>query len=633
MKKEEVIKAIECRGPGEVPALYNWVADETLRKYGESLRRFLLNFPDDLVLLGYGSVSFPTESEECFVDEWGCRWEKAAVGWRCQPALKNWNELDSYLSKIPDSRAPNRFGKNASYKTAWVFGETFIKHPFEEVRQEEIIKESKQNFEQTWTASARLIPKNTSIEIKGTGKSHPVKEMIQKSREILLNMGFNEVENKTILSDTDVYKEYGPEAPVILDRAFYLSKLPRPDIGLGKERIAKIQEIIGKFDVNVLQGILRSYKKGEIEGDDFVEEMVTKLRIDAQQATDIISKVFSEFKNLTPETTNQTLRSHMSATWYHTLAALQNKSSYPLALFSVGPRYRNEQREDKGHLRVHNSASIVIMDPNMSLEAGRKITREILKRYGFKDVKFETKKATSKYYAKDQEQEVFAKHKGEWFEIADIGMYSVISLANFGIKHPVFNAGFGIERLVMVLQGNKDIRQLVYPQFYLSEYSDEEIAKAISYINEPKTERGKRIAEAIERTAREYRNEIAPCEFIAYEDDELLVKIVEREEGKRLIGPAGFNEIYVDGGIFANTKIKGKSSGINFMKAIAKKVAYKIEKERKSFTLKRKIVKSLSNLNLMVPKSINLFIKSHNQKIDVYGPVFVEIKVEYKSRG
>jgi len=496
---------------------------------------------------------------------------------------------------------------------------------------EKIIKGSKKNFERTWIETSKQLPRDTSIELPKEGRYHPFRETVQKCREALYNLGFSEIENKTILPDTDVYKQYGPESPVILDRAFYLAKLPRPEVGLSKERIAKTEKIIGKFDSKKLQELLRSYKKGEIEGDDFIEEFVITLKIKTEQATEILDKVFSEFKNLKPEPTEQTLRSHMSATWYHTLSALQDKRSYPIALFSVGPRYRNEQKEDKGHLRVHHSASIAIMDPEMSLEAGREITKKILKKYGFEDVKYETKKATSKYYANKQEEEVFAKHRGKWLEIGDIGMYSVISLANFGIKYPVFNAGFGIERLAMVLQDYKDIRELAYPQFGRGEFSDEEIAKSISYINEPKTEKGKKIAKAIEETARKYKDEVAPCKFTAYEDNKFVIKIVEKEDGKKLVGPAALNEIYVeDSNIRADTKIKGESSGISFIKAIAYDVAFKIEQKKESFTSKTKIVKSLSNINLQVPTIVNEFITSNNKKIDIYGPVFLEIIITYK---
>ena len=496
---------------------------------------------------------------------------------------------------------------------------------------EEIIEKSKKDFEKTWFNSAKLIPKDTHIEIKGKGESHPVRDMIQKSREILLGLGFDEVENKSILPNTDVYREYGPEAPIILDRAFYLAKLPRPDVGLSKERIAQIEKIIGKFNPEALQEILRSYKKGEIESDDFVEELVKRSRIKTEQATEILDKVFAEFKKLKPQPTNQTLRSHMSATWYHTLAALQDKSNTPLALFSVGPRYRNEQREDKGHLRVHHSASIVVMDSNMSLEAVRRIFEEILKKYGFEDVKFETKKATSKYYAKGQEQEVFAKHRGKWFEIADIGMYSVISLANFGIKYPVFNAGFGVERLVMVLQDYDDIRELVYPQFGISEYSDEEIARSITYIHEPQTEKGKKIAESIKKIATKYKNETAPCEFIAYEDDQILVKIIEREKGKKLIGPAGFNEIYVkDGNIYTNTQPQETYTGIDHMRSIAYGISHKIEEDilrNKDYSIyKIKMARSLPDINLKIPENLQDHLTGEHKKIIVGGPIFITVE-------
>ena len=82
----------------------------------------------------------------------------------------------------------------------------------------------------------------------------------------------------------------------------------------------------------------------------------------------------------------------MTATWYNTLAAIQDTEKHPIMLFSIGPRYRNEQKEDSGHLRVHHSASIVILDENMSLEAGREITKKIFRKLGFKDIKFVVKK-------------------------------------------------------------------------------------------------------------------------------------------------------------------------------------------------------------------------------------------------
>ncbi|RLC65657.1 MAG: O-phosphoserine--tRNA ligase [Chloroflexi bacterium] len=493
----------------------------------------------------------------------------------------------------------------------------------------EIKSWAKSNFTDAWIATAKLIPSSTEISLTTEGRPHLVRELIQKSRQILLNLGFDEVENLTILADSDVVKQYGPEARVILDRAFYLAELPRPDIGLSARKIAQLKKIAEEIDIEKLQIIFRNYKKGEIEADNLIEELIAGLGITDCQATELLDKVFPEMRKLRPVPSDKTLRSHMTATWFHTLAALQNKTSFPAALFAVGPRYRNEQREDARHLRVHHSASIVIMDPAMSLDAGRTITKNIIQQYGFSDIKFETKTATSKYYAPGQEQEVFINHKGTWLEIADIGMYSPVALANFDIKYPVFNAGFGIERLGMLIYEIDDVRRLAYPQFSVTEYSDEEIAKSITYIASPKTARGQKIARAIEETARRHKDEIAPCEFLAWRDRSIEVKIVEKEAGKRLIGPAGFNEICVaNGTIYSDIVPSGVHTGINYIHAIAMGAAAAIESSHNNLTYQVKGIRHLSDLNLQIPESVRQHIEGQQKKIGIGGAVFVTIETK-----
>jgi O-phosphoseryl-tRNA synthetase len=493
----------------------------------------------------------------------------------------------------------------------------------------EIKSRAKDSFTDAWMATAKLIPTGTQISLPSKGKSHVVRELVQRSRQILLDLGFDEVENLTMLPDSDVVKQYGPEARVILDRAFYLAELPRADIGLSSKKIAQLKEIAEEINIEKLQTILRNYKKGEIEADNLVEELIGGLGISDYQATQILDKVFPEMRALKPVSSSNTLRSHMTATWFHSLAALQDKASFPVALFSVGPRYRNEQREDAQHLRFHHSASVVVMDPEMSLDAGREITRGIMRQYGFSEIRFETKVATSKYYAPGQEQEVFIEHKGAWLEIADIGMYSPVALANFDIRYPVFNAGFGIERLGMLIYEIDDVRKLAYPQFSVIEYSDEEIAKSITYVASPGTARGQQIAKAIEETARIHKDEVAPCEFVAWKDEFIDVRVVEREAGKRLIGPAGFNEIcVVDGSIYSDVVPSGVHTGINYMRAIAMGAAGAIEDGSDSFTYQVKGTKHLSDLNLQIPQVVREHIEGHQKKIKVGGAVFVTIEAQ-----
>lgn len=492
-----------------------------------------------------------------------------------------------------------------------------------------IREQAAQNFSAAWVATADLLPRETKIDVGGRGRPHPVREMVEKSRQILLDLGFDEVENPTILPESDVSKQYGPEARIILDRAFYLAALPRPEIGVSAQKVAQVRSISEAVDMEELQKILREYKRGDIEADDLVEHLVERLEIGDREATDLLDGVFPELRSLKPVASDLTLRSHMTATWFHTLAAVQSRAAFPVALFSVGPRYRNEQREDARHLRVHHSASVVIMDSEMSLEAGRDITERILERYGFGDVKFVTKSATSKYYASGQEQEVFARCGGEWVEVADIGMYSPIALANFGIKYPVFNAGMGIERLTMIVQEADDVRKIAYPQFAVTEFKDEDIARSVMYTHGPQTSKGKRIARAIEQTARRHRDEVAPCEFIAWRDGNLEVKVVEEEAGQKLIGPAGFNEVCVsDGSIYGDVRPSGVHTGVNYMRGMAMQAAGMIENldEGEQLTYQVKVARHLSDVNLDVPDIVRRHIERQQKKIAVKGAVFLTVR-------
>ncbi len=501
---------------------------------------------------------------------------------------------------------------------------------------EEIKKSAKTDFEKTWTESSRLLPHDTEINMKNKrGQEHPFRKMVAELRKTLLEAGFDETENLTILPEEDIYKQYGPEAAVILDRVFYLAKLPRPDIGLSKEKTAQVGKIIGEFPIEKLKEILRLYKKGEIESDNLVEELMKRLNLKDEQAIAVID-LFSEFKKLKPVPTNLTLRSHMTATWYHTLSALQEKKEFPIALFSVGTRYRNEQKEDAGHLRVHNSASLVVMDPNMNLEAGRKIVKEIVNKMGFKNMKFIKKRATSKYYAADSEEEVFVEHNGKMIEIGDIGMYSLISLANFNIQYPVFNAGFGVERLAMIMENYNDVRELMFPQFYeRQEFSDADIANSIFIVNKPKTETGKKIAEAIYEVSKENKDKIAPVEVVAWEGEingkRLKIKIIEVEEGKKLIAGAGFNKIITkDGNIEGVIKGEGIDTKMDYMTGIANDIAFRVENEDNSFVYKIKMARSLADINLGIPEEVRNFIKKQHKRIDIRGPVFLTAEAEMR---
>ncbi|RMF91532.1 MAG: O-phosphoserine--tRNA ligase [Methanobacteriota archaeon] len=510
---------------------------------------------------------------------------------------------------------------------------------------------AKKDFERTWNETkdlAMVSQKKGKSEKAEKGKPHVIYETLSRLREAYLNMGFEEVINPLFIEDTEVHKQFGPEAVTVLDRVYYLGGLPRPDIGISEKKLEELKRINAGVDKSSLERVLRLYKKGEISGDDLTSELASVLNTDDTTALKALDSVFPEFKELKPLSSNMTLRSHMTSGWFLTLEALYGRESLPVRLFSIDRCFRREQKEDRGHLRTYYSASSVVMGEDVSLQDGEEIAKELLSGFGFRDFRFAPDEKRSKYYAPDTQTEVFGLSPGgEWVEIATFGMYSPVALSRYGIEHPVLNLGLGVERLAMVLSGAEDIRELVYPQFYgRLMLSDAEIAKGIAVDRAPETEEGRAIAQAIVRTAAEHRDEPSPCSFEAYNGSVLgrnvKVSIVEVEEGTRLLGPAALNEVRVyEGSVYGvapdksppEVLEKGTSTGITYLQALADLAAREIEEAaregRKEAVVRVKGVKLPSDINLKVSEAVARFITSQNKKIDIRGPVFTTVKAVF----
>lgn len=509
------------------------------------------------------------------------------------------------------------------------------------------IKEmAEEDYEGAWIETADLLEKKgRKFKLLKKGKAHPMYEFIQKARKKMIKLGFEEIVLPMIIEASHVYREYGPEAPLILDRLFYLAGLPRPEIGLSSEKEKMIKDIVDTIDFEELKRILREYKIGKIEADDLIENFVVRLKIKEEEATELIENVFIEFKALKPQPSNLTLRSHTTALWFPVLAAMQGKKEMPIQLFHIGPKFRREQTLDKTHLYTSNTVSCVIMSDQLTLEDGIDISEKILKGFGYKEFQFEIKKGTSKYYAPQMEFEVFIKHpkSKEWLEVGDGGFYSPVSCANYSIHYPIFNFGMGIERILMIQENESDIRNLVYPYFYKDiTFQDNEIAENIDFEEKPRTKTGKEIMFSIIKVTEDHKNDQAPKEIIAWQGKiygkDIEIIIWENETGVKLLGPAAFNEIWVNDGRILGLKsnqVKSKDAiytGIRYIDGIAALVARKIEEisDEDELQFRIKMVRRPSDININIDKSIRYFINSNNKKIDIRGPVFVGITCKIK---
>ncbi|MFB0500902.1 MAG: O-phosphoserine--tRNA ligase [Candidatus Bathyarchaeia archaeon] len=519
-----------------------------------------------------------------------------------------------------------------------------------------LLKDAQKDYERTWAKSAKLLKvKGKYFILANKRRQHPLFDLIIEARNIFLEMGFAEVITPLITEECHVYLQYGPEAPVILDRIFYLAGLPRADIGISKENISEIKKIVPYFnEVRVLQHIFRKYKRGEIESDDLTETLVKELKIREEQATHIIS-LFPEFSQLRPIPTKLTLRSHTTSSWFPILKETQYKETLPLQLFSVSPKFRREQKLDVKHLYESWTASMVIMAEQISLEDGQEIVEKFFGKLGFGEVEFRIKRATSKYYAPKTEFEAFIRHpkNGESIEVGDGGLYNPLSLARYKIPYPVFNFGAGLERIAMIKTGIEDIRKLVYPHLYVkTEYTDEQLAGMVEVDQTPLTREGEKLVKEIIQTAIKNANEPSPCQFLAYKgkflDRNVEVHVYESDISKKLIGPAALNTVYVyDGNVLGvpkeglkKTKIvkmareKGAPTGIRYLDAVAALAAASIEKkinagEVGEVDVRVKIAKLPSDVNVRVQAAGMACVTSKNKRIIVKGPVFVGIKAKF----
>lgn len=547
------------------------------------------------------------------------------------------------------------------------------------MKKKEILKLAKRDFEKAWVETAQTVKKPhhdeeyPRLQLK-TGQSHLLYDTLEKLRQAYILLGFQETINPLFIEEDHVYRQFGPEAPAVLDRCFYLGGLPRPDIGISDEKIMMIEELGVSMDeekTQALKKVFRNYKKGDASGDDLVQDMSTALDVNDESGLRVLEKIFPELQELSPIPSKTTLRSHMTSGWFITLQSMQNYNLMPLKLFSIDRCFRREQREDSSHLMTYHSASCVWMDDEVSLDLGMAISEGLLEYFGFKKFKFLPDEKKSKYYIPGTQTEVYGYHPKlqDWVEVATFGLYSPIALSRYGIQQEVMNLGLGVERMAMIISGHEDVRAMVYPQLYGKwNISDRDLASMLMINLFPVTDEGRALMEYIIRIGQEYGNTDSPCEFTAFKGEflgkNIEVKIIEPESRTKLLGPAVWNQICIyqgnivgvphlkdQGKSFSEGEItdeildnlgkeiiddlaikalkKGISTGIRYMDGVAAQAAYHMEKMiisgEEELKLRTTIAKSPSDINLKLDKVAMRYINSKNKIIDIRGPIFCTI--------
>lgn len=250
------------------------------------------------------------------------------------------------------------------------------------------------------------------------GKIHPVQQIIQRVREIFLEMGFAEIRGpmvETAFWNFDaLFQPQDHPAREMMD-TFYIAypkegKLPEKDI----------VEVVAKTHEN---GWTTGSRGWQYSWSD------------------------KEAKKLI-------LRTHTTSV---TIRHLAEHKELPIKVFSVDRVFRNEKVDYK-HLAEFHQIEGIIMDRNVTLRDLMGTLSEFYLKLGLRKVQFWP--SYFPYTEPSVQSTVYIPRLKAWVELCGMGMFRPEVLTPLGIKHPVLAWGGGLERLIMLELGVEDVRFL-----------------------------------------------------------------------------------------------------------------------------------------------------------------------------
>jgi phenylalanyl-tRNA synthetase alpha chain len=249
-------------------------------------------------------------------------------------------------------------------------------------------------------------------------KIHPLQGVIQRAREIFLEMGFTEIRGplvETAFWNFDaLFQPQDHPAREMMD-TFYLAN-PKAG-GLPKK--------------TVVEAVAKTHENGWITG----------------------SKGWG-YKWSPEEAKRLVMRTHTTA---ETIKYLSRHKKPPIKVFSVDRVYRNEQVTYKNTAEFYQIEGIVV-DKGVTLRDLMGTLKTFYARFGLRRVKFWP--CYFPYTEPSAEATVYVPKFKRWMELCGMGMFRPEVLAPMGIKYPVLAWGGGLERLAMLELGVDDIRIL-----------------------------------------------------------------------------------------------------------------------------------------------------------------------------
>lgn len=249
-------------------------------------------------------------------------------------------------------------------------------------------------------------------------KVHPVQQIIQRVKEIFTEMGFQEIRGpivETAFWNFDALFQPQDHPAREMHDTFYLE---HPKAG----RLPK-KSLVDK--------VARTHENGWKTG-----------------------STGWQYSWSSKEAKRLIFRTHTTAT---TIRYLAEHKEPPTKVFSVDRVYRNEKMDYHSIAEFHQVEGI-IMDEDLTFQDLIGTLKEFYLKLGLKRVRFWP--SYFPYTEPSAQSTVYIPDIEEWVELGGMGMFRPEVLAPLGIEHPVLAWGLGLERLIVLKLGLKDIRLL-----------------------------------------------------------------------------------------------------------------------------------------------------------------------------
>ena len=244
------------------------------------------------------------------------------------------------------------------------------------------------------------------------GKKHPYQRLIDKMREIMLEMGFTEIKGEIIQSsfwNFDALFQPQDHPAREMQDTFYL------------DTKAEIPEFTKVKEMHECGGSVGSTGWGGCWSPDIARQEV--------------------------------LRTHTTSV---TIKYLADHPDPPVKAFGIDRVYRREAI-DATHTPEFEQLEGIIMDRGVTFSNLLGVLKEFYAKMGFEEVRF--RPGYFPYTEPSVEPEVFIDGLG-WVELGGAGVFRKEVTAPFGIEHPVLAWGLGVSRVAMLKLGLKDLRLL-----------------------------------------------------------------------------------------------------------------------------------------------------------------------------